>query len=93
MSATLHSDLFSSYFGGCPKLHIPGFTYPVETFFLEDVLRRTGYKNLFKATDHAKGYRDGPSTTSVEATSSQEVTHSDRERYEMVRVLWLCSVV
>jgi hypothetical protein len=48
---------------------------------------------LFKATDHAKGYRDGPSTTSVEATSSQEVTHSDRERYEMVRVLWLCSVV
>ncbi|PON66853.1 ATP-dependent RNA helicase DHX [Parasponia andersonii] len=44
MSATLNADLFSSYFEGAPTIHIPGFTYPVQAHFLEDVLERTGYK-------------------------------------------------
>eukprot|EP00268_Persea_americana_P060367 TRINITY_DN7508_c0_g2_i2.p1 TRINITY_DN7508_c0_g2~~TRINITY_DN7508_c0_g2_i2.p1 ORF type:complete len:1202 (-),score=258.97 TRINITY_DN7508_c0_g2_i2:563-4168(-) len=44
MSATLNAELFSSYFGGAPMLHIPGFTYPVRTHFLENVLELTGYK-------------------------------------------------
>uniref|UniRef100_A0A2P2LSR0 RNA helicase n=1 Tax=Rhizophora mucronata TaxID=61149 RepID=A0A2P2LSR0_RHIMU len=44
MSATLNSELFSSYFGNAPTLHIPGFTYPVRELFLEDILERTGYR-------------------------------------------------
>ncbi|KAJ8754295.1 hypothetical protein K2173_002746 [Erythroxylum novogranatense] len=44
MSATLNAELFSNYFGGAPKIHIPGFTYPVREHFLEDVLEITGYK-------------------------------------------------
>ncbi|XP_030964311.1 DExH-box ATP-dependent RNA helicase DExH3 isoform X3 [Quercus lobata] len=44
MSATLNAELFSSYFGGAPTFHIPGFTYPVRAHFLEDVLEMTGYK-------------------------------------------------
>ncbi|PON59154.1 DEA(D/H)-box RNA helicase family protein [Trema orientale] len=44
MSATLNADLFSSYFEGAPTIHIPGFTYPVQAHFLEDVLEMTGYK-------------------------------------------------
>ncbi|KAJ8447205.1 hypothetical protein Cgig2_030436 [Carnegiea gigantea] len=44
MSATLNAELFSSYFGGAPMIHIPGFTYPVRAHFLEDVLEMTGYK-------------------------------------------------
>jgi ATP-dependent RNA helicase DHX36 len=44
MSATLNAELFSSYFGGAPTIHIPGFTYPVRAHFLEDILERTGYK-------------------------------------------------
>ncbi|GKB21416.1 DExH-box ATP-dependent RNA helicase DExH5, mitochondrial isoform X1 [Tanacetum coccineum] len=43
MSATLDADLFSSYFGGVPLVQIPGFTHPVRTYFLEDVLEQTGY--------------------------------------------------
>ena len=59
MSATMNADLFSAYFGGCPVLHIPGRTYPVEVtscpqatisgrcalqeHFLEDVLEMTRY--------------------------------------------------
>ncbi|XP_030496741.1 DExH-box ATP-dependent RNA helicase DExH5, mitochondrial isoform X1 [Cannabis sativa] len=44
MSATLDADLFASYFGTAQILHIPGFTYPVRTHFLEDILEGTGYK-------------------------------------------------
>lgn len=44
MSATLNAELFSNYFGGAPSIHIPGFTYPVQAHFLEDVLEMTGYK-------------------------------------------------
>ncbi|KAG6557198.1 hypothetical protein Mapa_001125 [Marchantia paleacea] len=41
MSATLDAELFSTYFNGCPIVRVPGFTYPVRTFYLEDVLAVT----------------------------------------------------
>ncbi|KAL9244405.1 hypothetical protein vseg_018185 [Gypsophila vaccaria] len=44
MSATLNAELFSSYYGGSPMIHIPGFTHTVRPHFLEDVLEITGYK-------------------------------------------------
>jgi ATP-dependent RNA helicase DHX36 len=43
MSATLDAELFSSYFGGAQIIRIPGFTYPVQTHFLENILEMTGY--------------------------------------------------
>ncbi|GLT29917.1 hypothetical protein SLA2020_047490 [Shorea laevis] len=45
MSATLNAELLSNYFDGSPTIHIPGFTYPVRTHFLEDVLEMTRCKN------------------------------------------------
>jgi pre-mRNA-splicing factor ATP-dependent RNA helicase DHX38/PRP16 len=36
-SATLNAELFSSYFGGVPVFHIPGRTFPVETFYAKSV--------------------------------------------------------
>ncbi|XP_022725158.1 DExH-box ATP-dependent RNA helicase DExH3-like isoform X2 [Durio zibethinus] len=44
MSATLNAELFSSYYGGAPTIHIPGFTYPVRSHFLENILEMTGYR-------------------------------------------------
>ncbi|XP_015170317.1 ATP-dependent RNA helicase DHX36 isoform X2 [Solanum tuberosum] len=44
MSATLDAELFSSYFDGAPLVHIPGFTYPVRTHFLENILEMSGYR-------------------------------------------------
>lgn len=43
MSATLNADLFSKYFGTIPIIDIPGRTFPVEQYFLEDILEETGY--------------------------------------------------
>ncbi|KAH9519541.1 ATPdependent RNA helicase [Bulinus truncatus] len=44
MSATLNAQLFSSYFDGCPVLEIPGRTFPVQQYFLEDVIEFTRYQ-------------------------------------------------
>ncbi|KAJ1388004.1 R3H domain [Sesbania bispinosa] len=38
MSATFDVMRFSQYFGSCPIINVPGFTYPVKSFYLEDVL-------------------------------------------------------
>ena len=44
MSATLDADRFAAYWGtSTPRMHIPGRTFPVQDFFLEDVLLLTGY--------------------------------------------------
>ncbi|XP_028140776.1 putative ATP-dependent RNA helicase DHX57 isoform X1 [Diabrotica virgifera virgifera] len=43
MSATVNASLFSQYFGDIPVIDIPGRTFPVEQYFLEDILETTGY--------------------------------------------------
>ncbi|CAH0474125.1 unnamed protein product [Peronospora belbahrii] len=67
MSATMNSELFVNYFSSntratCPVLDIPGFTYPVECNFLEDILDQTHYnvpryllKNKRMKKDGAEG--------------------------------------
>ncbi|GMF18001.1 unnamed protein product [Phytophthora lilii] len=67
MSATMNSELFVKYFSSitstpCPVLDIPGFTYPVECNFLEEVLDQTHYevpKYLLKDKKHKKKGSDG----------------------------------
>nr|XP_023023039.1 LOW QUALITY PROTEIN: ATP-dependent RNA helicase DHX36-like [Leptinotarsa decemlineata] len=44
MSATLNAEAFSKYYNNCPHINIPGFTYPVAEYFLEDVLQKTKSK-------------------------------------------------
>uniref|UniRef100_H3DMF3 Putative ATP-dependent RNA helicase DHX57 n=1 Tax=Tetraodon nigroviridis TaxID=99883 RepID=H3DMF3_TETNG len=43
MSATLNAHLFSDYFYNCPSIHIPGRTFPVDQFFLEDAIAKSNY--------------------------------------------------
>uniref|UniRef100_A0A803SLN6 RNA helicase n=1 Tax=Anolis carolinensis TaxID=28377 RepID=A0A803SLN6_ANOCA len=43
MSATLNAEKFSEYFDNCPMIHIPGFTYPVKEYLLEDVIEMLRY--------------------------------------------------
>ncbi|KAL3991831.1 protein phosphatase PTC7 [Sarotherodon galilaeus] len=44
MSATLNAEKFSQYFDNCPMIHIPGLTFPVEEFLLEDIIEMTRYR-------------------------------------------------
>ncbi|XP_069133013.1 ATP-dependent RNA helicase dhx29-like isoform X2 [Argopecten irradians] len=43
MSATLDSEKFSAYFHHCSIINIPGRTFPVEVYHVEDVIERTLY--------------------------------------------------
>lgn len=42
-SATVDSNLFSSYFGQCPVLTAEGRTHPVTNYFLEDIYECINY--------------------------------------------------
>nr|XP_034837371.1 dosage compensation regulator isoform X2 [Maniola hyperantus] len=43
MSATVDTTLFKSYFGDCPVIEVPGRTYPVKQYFLEDCIELTQF--------------------------------------------------
>lgn len=46
MSATLNAAAFSKYYNDCPSLNIPGFTYPVEELYLEDIYTLNRYVKI-----------------------------------------------
>jgi HrpA-like RNA helicase len=43
MSATLDSNLFSNFFNQAPVIKVPGRTFPVANYFLEDLFDATGH--------------------------------------------------
>ena len=43
MSATLNASAFGAYFKGAAVAQIPGFTFPVQEHYLEDILQVTSY--------------------------------------------------
>ncbi|XP_067339375.1 3'-5' RNA helicase YTHDC2 isoform X2 [Channa argus] len=51
-SAALDINLFLQYFDSCPVIHLKGRPFEVEEFFLEDILRLTGFNkkdiNIYK---------------------------------------------
>ncbi|KAK5791560.1 hypothetical protein VI817_006869 [Penicillium citrinum] len=56
MSATLDADIFMNYFGGRDKVglvNIPGRTFPVDDYYLDDVIRYTGF-----APELSENYED-----------------------------------
>lgn len=43
MSATVDCEKFAKYFNRCPVVTVPGRTFTVEVFHLEDIVEETGY--------------------------------------------------
>lgn len=43
MSATIDTTLFSEYFNNCPVVEIPGRSYPVQEYFLEDCVQMLNF--------------------------------------------------
>lgn len=61
MSATVDAEKISAFFGGCPMLHIPGRTFPVDTRYLEDAVELTNWSisenSPFARRSHDKFYK------------------------------------
>ena len=68
MSATLHAEMFSAYFGGCPALNIAGMAFPVQEYYLEHILRKTGFNAGRNFANVAS-----PSTSAVDSMPSEEL--------------------
>ncbi|KAF4527391.1 hypothetical protein B566_EDAN016096 [Ephemera danica] len=45
MSATVDTAMLTNYFRGAASISVPGRLYDVKEYFLEDILRETGYVN------------------------------------------------
>ncbi|KAL4422956.1 hypothetical protein ABPG75_009153 [Micractinium tetrahymenae] len=80
MSATLHVELFASYFGGCPVVRVPGFTHPVEDFYLENILQLTGYQET--AVQQVGGLTGGNGGAAGAANPAASVTKEARKQIE-----------
>jgi ATP-dependent RNA helicase DHX57 len=76
MSATLDSNKFKTYWGNqpIPHVHIPGRTFPVVDFFLEDVLRLTGYI----PSKTKKGYKLDNRSSYLDSESNLEDNENDK---------------
>lgn len=44
MSATVDADKIADYMGGCPVIQVPGRTFPVTPYYLEDAVELSGYR-------------------------------------------------
>ncbi|CAK8696730.1 unnamed protein product [Clavelina lepadiformis] len=90
MSATLNADVFSQYFGNCPKIHIPGFTFHVTEYYLEDVVKMLSYQPSKRAFDtfhglKSKRYWKTKFSATLEARESYHLRLQDYEK-ELRRV-------
>jgi ATP-dependent RNA helicase DHX57 len=69
MSATLDSNLFSSFFGGAPVLNVPGRTFPVATYHLEDLLEGTNHIIEEDSRYAIRGMQGSRRTASIEIST------------------------
>ncbi|XP_078480061.1 ATP-dependent DNA/RNA helicase DHX36 [Lampetra planeri] len=78
MSATLNAVKFSKYFGNCPMIHIPGLTFPVEEFLLEDVVEMTRYRpqNQDRRPSWKKGFWQGHHSRPEKKAKEEEYQES-----------------
>ncbi|NXT42589.1 DHX36 helicase, partial [Pelecanoides urinatrix] len=79
MSATLNAEKFSEYFDNCPMIHIPGFTFPVVEYLLEDVIEKLRYtpENTDRRPRWKKGFMQGH----VSRPEKEEKEEMYRERW------------
>ncbi|XP_061603869.1 ATP-dependent RNA helicase DHX29 [Phyllopteryx taeniolatus] len=78
MSATADCHKFSNYFNRCPVLSIPGRTFPVEVFHLEDIVEETGYV-LEKDSEYCQKVLEDEEEVSVAITQKGGKTLQHQE--------------
>ncbi|CAM6038869.1 unnamed protein product [Sphagnum compactum] len=83
MSATLDSNLFSSYFGNCPVISAKGRTFPVTTFFLENIYEQLDYR---LASDSPAAFINNSKGHSRKL--ARNVVDSNRGRQDLVNSGW-----
>ena len=83
MSATINASLFSDYFQA-QHIFCPGFTHPVETFDLADVIELTGYEEGGRGTRSREmnGKREAQLRQKLQEIMEHQLFDTDGERRE-----------
>ncbi|XP_011814375.1 PREDICTED: ATP-dependent RNA helicase DHX36 isoform X3 [Colobus angolensis palliatus] len=79
MSATLNAEKFSEYFGNCPMIHIPGFTFPVVEYLLEDIIEKIRY--IPEQKEHRSQFKRGFMQGHVNRQEKEEKEAIYKERW------------
>uniref|UniRef100_A0A9J8CLA1 ATP-dependent RNA helicase DHX29 n=1 Tax=Cyprinus carpio carpio TaxID=630221 RepID=A0A9J8CLA1_CYPCA len=78
MSATVDCQKFANYFNRCPVVTIPGRTFPVEVFHLEDIVEETGYV-LEKDSEYSQKFVEEEEEVSINITQKGGKTFQHQE--------------
>ncbi|NXC59305.1 DHX36 helicase, partial [Aleadryas rufinucha] len=81
MSATLNAEKFSEYFDHCPMIHIPGFTFPVVEYLLEDVIEKLRQVYTPEKVDRRLHWRRGFMQGHVSRPEKEEKEEVYRQRW------------
>ncbi|KAH0950534.1 hypothetical protein HN011_001845 [Eciton burchellii] len=78
MSATMDTNIFVKYFNKCTVVNVPGRSYDVDIYFLEDVLKMTGYmtKEMLVMKKEFLKWKDKQKT--LESWKQYKPQHSSR---------------
>ena len=79
MSATLDSELFCDYFQGAPLISVPGRTFPVSSYYLEDLLDATDH-----VIEEGSRYAMRENQDGVDRASLWVTTRGGEKRKEVV---------
>ncbi|TRY65278.1 hypothetical protein DNTS_015441 [Danionella cerebrum] len=78
MSATVDCQKFANYFNRCPVITIPGRTFPVEVFHLEDIVEETGYV-LEQDSEYSQKFMEEEEEVSISITQKGGKTLQHQE--------------
>ncbi len=81
MSATVDAERFSKYLDGAPVLQVPGRTFPVTSYYLEDAVELTGF------TIDNNGAREKNYTDLDDDAEPEELSHSKDDKGEATKQL------
>ncbi|XP_043106374.1 ATP-dependent RNA helicase DHX29 isoform X2 [Puntigrus tetrazona] len=78
MSATVDCQKFANYFNRCPVVTVPGRTFPVEVFHLEDIVEETGYV-LEQDSEYSQRFVEEEEEVSISVTQKGGKTLQHQE--------------
>ncbi|KZT30522.1 P-loop containing nucleoside triphosphate hydrolase protein [Neolentinus lepideus HHB14362 ss-1] len=81
MSATVDADKIANYFGGCPTLHVPGRTFPVDVRYLEDAIELTQW-SIDESSPYARRLHDKFYRSKARQDWSEEAVAGDEDDEE-----------
>ncbi|KAI5124610.1 hypothetical protein M0805_004220 [Coniferiporia weirii] len=78
MSATLDAEKISNYFGGCPTIHVPGRTFPVDVRYVEDAVEYTQWK-IKESSPYARRINDKYNRNAKKAERFEDLLRDEDE--------------